>query len=96
LTLARSPLKCSTPGALVGQPAGLSFEATNAEIGRQCGLSPGEVRKRLTLIRCRADIMIFGKRDGLAYRVIVLMDHVEAEDLVLKIDRLSCQRARPG
>ena len=71
---------------------GLSCEATNAEIARQCGLGPGAVREYLTLMRYRGDVKVFGKADGLAYRVIVLMDHPEAQDLVSKIDQLSRRR----
>jgi hypothetical protein len=81
---------------LLADREGLASEGTNAELARQCGLSPGEVRKFLTLSRYRGDVMIFGKRDGLAYRVIVLMDHPGAQDLVLKIDQLSRRMASRG
>ena len=37
----------------------------------------------------RGDVKVFGKRDGLAYRVIVLADHPEAEDLAILIGKIS-------
>lgn len=71
---------------------GLACEADDPEIGRQCGLAVGTVRKFLTLMRYKADIMVFGRRDGLPCRVIILMDHPEANDVVLRIDELSRRR----
>ena len=74
----------------------LSRQTTQAAQLCALAVGSGAVRKYLTLMRYRGDVRIFGKADGLAYRVIVLMDHPEAQDLVLKIDQLSRRRVRPG
>ena len=77
---------------LLSDGDGLSCEATNAEIGRQSGLGVGDVKRLLALMRNRGDVKVFGKRDGLAYRVIVLADHPEAEDLAILIGKISRRR----
>jgi hypothetical protein len=77
---------------ILANKEGLACEADDPEIGRQCGLGVGTVRKCLTLMRYKADVMVFGRRDGLPYRVIVLMDHPEADELVLRVSKLRHRR----
>jgi hypothetical protein len=74
---------------LLADEAGLSCEATDAEIGRQSGLGVGPIGLLLSLMRDRGDVRVFGKGDGLACRVIVLADHPEAEDLAILIGKIA-------
>jgi hypothetical protein len=73
---------------------GLVCSASNARIGRECGHSADAVSRTLAEMRYRGVVMDFDTRDGLSSRKIILMDHPEAEDLVLHIDRAYCCRQR--
>jgi hypothetical protein len=61
---------------------GLFSEATNAEIGRVAERSPDTVDGYLTAMETEGTIAVFGRRNGLNRRVIVILGHPETETFI--------------
>jgi hypothetical protein len=79
---------------MLSDDTGLVCSASNARIGLECGHNVDAVRRSLADMRSRGVIIDFDTRDGFNCRKIVLMDHLDAEEFVLDLNRDCLSRGR--